>query len=64
MNEMVVTPIALVWNEYTVAFRVGEDDDYQFTVSEYAKFIDIAFSFIDEESGENFYSVASTYSMN
>jgi hypothetical protein len=64
MKEMVTTPIGLIWSEYTVAFKVGENDEYEFTASEYARFIDIAFNLIDEKTGELFNTVASTYSMN
>ena len=63
MEEIVATPIRLVTNERTVAFRVGEDD-YKFTATEYAKFIEMAFWVFDEESGEEICTMVNTYSLN
>ena len=64
MREIVATPIDLVINEYTVTFKVGEDDNYKFTASKYARFMEIAFSVYDEETGEEFFTLADIYSMN
>ena len=64
MRDMIGTPIDLVINLYTMAFKVGEGPEGEFIVSDVARFIDIAFCLIDKETGEEFYSEPITYSMN
>ena len=64
MEEIVANPTRLVTNQHTVVFRVGEDDDYKFAATEYAKFIAMAFWVFDEESGEEICTMVNTYSLN
>ncbi len=64
MREIIGTPVDLVINSYTMAFKVGEDAEGEFIVSELARFIDVAFCLIDEETGEEFYTEPITYSKN
>ncbi len=64
MKEFIAIPIDLIINSYSVAFRVEEGEEQEFKPSEFAKFIDIVFCFIDEESGEEIYADPITYSMN
>ena len=64
MREMIGTPVDVIVNVYTVAFRVGEGTEQDFVASEYAKFIEVAFCVLDETTGEEFYTEPVTYSMN
>jgi hypothetical protein len=64
MRKILGTPVDLVINLYTMAFKVGEDAEEEFIASEFARFIDVAFCLIDKETGEEFYSEPITYSMN
>jgi hypothetical protein len=64
MRDLIGTPIDLVVNLYTLAFKVGEGPELELIASDYAKFIDIAFCLIDKETGEEFYTEPITYSMN
>ena len=64
MKEFIGTPVDLIINSYSVVFRVEEGEEQEFKPSEFAKFIDIAFCVIDEETGEEFYTETITYSMN
>ena len=64
MREIFAEPIDLVINEFTVVFSVREDDSYKATASEYARFMEIAFSVYDGETGEEFSTLANIYSMN
>jgi hypothetical protein len=64
MRDIIGTPIDLVINLYTMAFKVGEGPEEEFIVSDFARFIDIAFCLIDKETGEEFYTEPITYSMN
>jgi len=64
MWEMIGTPIDVIVNPYTVAFRVGEGSDNEFVASDFAKFVEIAFCIFDDETGEEYYTEPITYSMN
>ena len=64
MMEMIGTPIDVIVNLYTVAFKVGEDTENDLIASEFAKFIEVAFCILIEETGEEFYTEPITYSMN
>jgi hypothetical protein len=64
MREILGTPVDLVINAYTMAFKVGEGAEEELIASEYARFIEVAFSLIDKETGEEFYTEPITYSMN
>jgi len=64
MREMIGTPLDVIVNPYTVAFKVGEGTDNEFLASEYAKFVEVAFCVFNEETGEEFYTEPITYSMN
>jgi hypothetical protein len=64
MREMIGTPLDIIVNPYTVAFRVGEDSDKEFIASDFAKFVEVAFCVYNEETGEEFYTEPVTYSMN
>ncbi len=64
MREMIGTPIEMIVNVYTVAFRVSEGTDNQLTASEFAKFIEVAFCVSIDETGEEFYTEPVTLSMN
>ena len=64
MREIIGTPIDLVINLYSMAFKVGEGAEEEFIASEFARFIDIAFCLIDVETGDEFYTEPITYSMN
>ena len=64
MREILGTPVDLVINAYTMAFKVGEGAEEELIASEYARFIEVAFCLIDKETGEEFYTEPITYSMN
>jgi hypothetical protein len=64
MRDMIGTPIDLVINLYTMAFKVEEGPEEELIVTDFARFIDIAFCLIDKETGEEFYTEPITYSMN
>jgi hypothetical protein len=64
MRELIGTPIDIIVNIYTVAFKVGEGTDREFLVSEFAKFIEVEFCVLIEETGEEFYTEPITVSMN
>jgi hypothetical protein len=64
MREILGTPVDLVINAYTMAFKVGEGTEEEFIASEFARFIEVAFCFFDKETGEEFYTEPITYSMN
>ena len=64
MREMIGTPIDVIVNFYTVAFTVGEGNDQELVASDFAKFIEVTFCVLIEETGEEFFSEPVTYSMN
>ena len=64
MREMIGTPIDVIVNFYTVAFTVGEGNDEELVASDFAKFIEVTFCVLIEETGEEFFSEPVTYSMN
>ena len=64
MRDIIGTPIDLVINIYTFAFKVEEGPEDEFIASEYARLIEVAFCLIDVETGEEFYTEPITYSMN
>ena len=64
MREIIGTPVDLVINLYTMAFKVGKGAEEAFIASGYARFIEIAFCLIHVETGEEFYTEPITYSMN
>jgi hypothetical protein len=64
MMEMIGTPIDIIVNLYTVAFTVGESTDQELIASDFAKFVEVTFCVLIEETGEEFYSEPVTYSMN
>jgi hypothetical protein len=64
MDEVIATPIGLIINHYSVAIREREAQEMESELPRLAQFIDIAFCVIDPESGDEFYSLATTYSMN
>jgi hypothetical protein len=64
MRELIGTPIEIIVNPYTVAFKVGEGTDDEFVASEFAKFVEVAYCVYVEETGEAFDTEPITYSMN
>lgn len=64
MMEIIGTPIDIIVNLYTVAFKVGEDTDHGLIAADFAKFVEVAFCVLIEETGEEFYTEPVTYSMN
>ena len=64
MRDIIGTPVDLVINSYSIAFKFGEGAEKELIASEYARFVEVAFCLIDEETGEEFYTEPITYSMN
>jgi hypothetical protein len=64
MRELIGTPIDIIVNLYTVAFKVGEGAEQEFLVSEFARFVEVVFCVLVEETGEEFYTEPVTISMN
>jgi len=64
MREFIATPVGLIINHYNVAVSARKGQDEEWTAPQHAKFIEVAFCLIDEETDDEFYSLASTYSMN
>ncbi len=64
MKGIIGKPDNFVIRLYTAAFKVGEGAEKELIASEYARFVEVAFCLIDEETGEEFYTEPITYSMN
>ena len=64
MREFIGTPIGLIINHYSEVVSVLVDPESKKATIHQAKFIEIAFCVVDDETGEEFYSIANTYSMN
>jgi hypothetical protein len=64
MMEFIGTPIGLIINHYSELVSVMEDPESKKTTILQAKFIEIVFCVVEDETGEEFYSIANTYSMN
>jgi hypothetical protein len=64
MKEIVAAPIGLIINHYSIAIKEMEVDEVEPRSHHRARYIDVAFCVIDEESGDEFYSLANTYSLN
>ena len=64
MKEFVAPPIGLIINHYSIVITAGEGEDEERSATQHARFIEVAFCLVDEESDDEFYSLANTYSLN
>jgi hypothetical protein len=64
MSKLVAKPTGFIINHYNMVVSVEEDDGRRVETIQKAKFIEVAFCITDEETGDEFYSLANTYSMN
>lgn len=64
MSELAAKPTGFIINHYHMVVSVEEEDGKRVEAIQKAKFIEVAFCITDEETGDEFYSLANTYSMN